>query len=179
MYIDIAVGLIIGWLVSLGSGEHHLWFMLFGVFATLAPDIDFIVWLVRNHWRVNQFAHEHRDLFHKPLLLGVGGGFLVGAVDPFFGLVWFLGTMAHFIHDTLDGGWGIQWLYPFYQGYFTLASYSPKRHFRNKAEQQAVAAVHGNPHWLEEQYLHMNSKLLFEWILLGVVIGMVLLWYWY
>ena len=178
MYIDIAVGLIIGWAVSLGVGEQHLSFMLFGVFATLSPDFDFIVWLARNKWRVNQYAHEHRDLLHLPLIFGVGGGLLIALWSPAYGLVWFLGTMAHFIHDTLDGGWGIQWFHPFYRGYFTLASYSPKRHFRNREDQRATAAVHGNPHWLEDQYLHINPKLLLEWLLLGLVFFSVGIWFW-
>lgn len=149
MYIDIAVGLVIGFFVALGSGGDMVVLMLFAVFATLAPDIDFIVWLIRNRFRSNQFAHEHRDLFHLPLIVGVGGALLIGSFYPAYGLVWGMGTLAHFIHDTLDGGWGIQWLHPFSRGYFTLASYSPKRYFRNREEQRVVAAQHGNPYWLE------------------------------
>ncbi len=177
MYIDIAVGLVIGWLVSVMSGEPQVPLLFFGILATLAPDLDFIVWLARNKWRVNQYAHEHRDLLHLPLVFGVGGGLLISIWYPVFGLVWFLGIMAHFIHDTLDGGWGIQWLHPFYRGYFTLAAYSPKRHFRNKVEQRAIAAVHGNPHWLEDQYLHLNPKLILEYALLGIVLLGIFAWF--
>lgn len=169
MYIDIAIGLLIGWLVATGAGEQHLFLMLFGVFATLSPDLDFIVWLIRNNWKVDQYAHEHRDLLHLPLIFGVGGGLLISLLNPLYGAVWFFGTIAHFMHDTIDGGWGIQWLHPFYRGYFTLASYSPKHHFRNKAEQRATAAVHGNPRWLEEQYLRPNFKLAFELSVLATV----------
>lgn len=176
MYIDIAVGLLIGWGVSLLTGESHFHLMLFGVLATLAPDFDFLIWLGRNKWRVNQYAHEHRDLLHLPLIFGVGGGILIALWNPVYGLVWFLGTMAHFVHDTLDGGWGIQWLHPFYRGYFTLASYSPQHHFRNKDEQRAIASVHGNPHWLEDQYLKPNLKLFAELATLGLVL-LVLVWW--
>lgn len=176
MYIDIAVGLLIGWGVSLLTGESHFHLMLFGMLATLAPDFDFLIWLARNKWRVNQYAHEHRDLLHLPLIFGVGGGLLIGLWHPVYGLVWFLGTMAHFIHDTLDGGWGIQWLHPFYRGYFTLASYSPQRHFRNKDEQRAIASVHGNPHWLEDQYLKPNPKLFAELATLGLALVGIVLW---
>lgn len=179
MYIDIAVGLMIGWIVSLFVGEQHLSLMLFGMFATLAPDLDFIVWLVRNKWRVNQYAHEHRDLLHLPLIFGLGGGLFIALFSPLVGVVWFFGTLAHFIHDTFDGGFGIKWLYPFYQGYFTLASYSPKRHIRNLAEQREIAQAHGNPHWLEDQYFRINSKLLLEWVLLGGMVGVIIFWYWW
>lgn len=176
MYLDIAVGLVIGWSVSLISGEPALPFLLFGIGATLAPDLDFIIWLIRNKWKVDQFAHEHRDLFHKPVLLGLGGGLLIAFFNPLYGLVWFLGTMAHFVHDTFDGGWGIQWLHPFYYGYFTLASYSPQCHFRNKVEQRAVAAVHGNPRWLEEEYLKPNKKRLLEIIFLVGTFLVIIFW---
>ncbi len=176
MYIDIAVGLMIGWIVSLFVGEQHLSLMLFGMFATLAPDLDFIVWLVRNKWRVNQYAHEHRDLLHLPLIFGLGGGLFIASFSPLAGVVWFCGTLAHFIHDTFDGGFGIKWLHPFYQGYFTLASYSPKRYFRNRDEQRAAAAVHGNPHWLEDQYLQLNSKLVGELMILAIVSVLIAYW---
>ena len=179
MHLDIAIGLLIGGLASLSTGDQYLSLMLFGVFATLAPDLDFIVWLVRNRWKVDQFFHEHRDLLHQPLLFGLGGGLLIGLWSPLYGLVWFLGTMAHFIHDTFDGGWGIAWLHPFYLGYFTLASYSPKRHIRDFAEQRAIATVHGNPnpHWLGEQYLKPNTRMLVE---LGILVGaMIVAVYWF
>ncbi|MBP6929438.1 MAG: metal-dependent hydrolase [Candidatus Moranbacteria bacterium] len=176
MYIDIAVGLMIGWIVSLFVGEQHLSLMLFGMFATLAPDLDFIVWLVRNKWRVNQYAHEHRDLLHLPLIFGLGGGLLIALFSPLVGVVWFFGTLAHFIHDTFDGGFGIKWLYPFSSGYFTLASYSPKRYFRNREEQRAVATVYGNPHWLEEQYLRLNPKLVGELMILAIASVFIVYW---
>jgi len=176
MYIDIAVGLIIGWGVSYLAEGQYLLLMLFGVFATLAPDTDFIIWLARNKWKVDQFAHEHRDLFHRPLLFGVGGGILLAFIDPLYGAVWFLGATAHFIHDTFDGGWGIQWLHPFSYGYYTLAPYSPQRYFKNKEEQRAIASVHGNPRWLEEQYLKPNPKLIFELSVLAIVFSGIIYW---
>lgn len=176
MYIDIAVGLIIGFGVSMVTGEGYFPLMLFGVFVTLAPDIDFIVWLIRHKWKVDQFAHEHRDLLHRPILFGLGGGVLIGLVHPVYGVVWCIGVTAHFIHDTFDGGWGIQWFHPFSSRYYTLASYSPKRSFRDKAEQRAVAAVHGNPHWLEEGYFKWNTKLMAEYAVLALAILVILFW---
>lgn len=121
MYLDIAVGLSIGFVVSYVTGEQ------------------------------------------RPSLI-------------LFGVVWFLGTMAHFIHDTFDGGRGIQWLHPFSCGYYTLAAYSPQRYFKNKEEQCAIAAVHGNPRWLEEQYLRINPKLVFELSVLAIVFSGIIYW---
>lgn len=177
MYIDIAVGMMIGFVTSLVTGENYFSLMLFGVFATLAPDIDFIVWLIRHHWKVDQFAHEHRDLLHRPLFFSLGGGIFIGLISPVYGVVWFLGTTAHFIHDTFDGGWGIQWLHPFSVRYYTLASYSPKRSFKDKTEQRAIAAEYGNPRWLEEGYLKWNTKLILEYFILGLVLAIVIVWF--
>lgn len=174
MYLDCAVGLIIGSLVSLVTGALQPQLLIFGVFATLAPDIDFIVWLIRHDWKVDQFAHEHRDLFHSPLLFGLAPAIIIGLWQPLFGVTWFLGTISHFIHDTFDGGWGIRWLHPFSHGYFTFASYSPQRYFKDRIEQRAVASVHGNPRWLTEEYFKPNRKLFKELALFMISLGAVI-----
>lgn len=145
MYLDIIIGLLVGLSVSELAGGQDPWLIPFAVFAALAPDADFIAYLIRNRGRVDRYAHEHRDLFHRPLLFSVGGGILVALFDPAYGTAWFLGTLWHFIHDTYDGGWGIRWADPFSPGYFTLASYSPKRYFRDRTEQRETALGYGNP----------------------------------
>lgn len=178
MYIDIAVGLIIGWLVSLGAGEPQVPLIFFGILATLAPDLDFIIWLARNKWQINQFAHEHRDIFHLPLPIGIGGACLIALIDPLYGLVWFLGTTAHFVHDTLAGGWGIQWLYPLYLGYFTLVPYSPKRYIRDRAEQRELAITHGTAHWTD--WKEGTPRNIFRFLVsVGVLVSVVIVFcYW-
>ena len=176
MYLDIALGLVIGFLVSIFSGEHSFILILFGVVAALAPDIDFIVHLIQRKGKVDHYAHEHRDLLHKPLLFSAGIGLLIGLWNPLYGIVWCLGTLWHFIHDTFDGGWGIRWFHPFYFGYFTIAPYSPKRHFRNKREQHEYATLHGNPNWLEDDYFRLNRRLITEWILLTVALVFIFVW---
>lgn len=143
MYLDVIAGLLIGVSVSEFVGEDNPWLVLFGVAAALAPDLDFVVYLIRNRGRVDRYAHEHRDLFHRPLLVSVGGGIALSMIEPAYGVLWFLGTLWHFIHDTFDGGWGIRWADPFSCGYFTLASYSPKRYFRDRTDQRETAAGYG------------------------------------
>ncbi len=171
MYIDIAVGHVIGFAGSFVTGEESLSLIAFGVFATLVPDLDFLVWLARNKWQIGRFSHEHRDIFHLPLPVGIGGGALIAFLDPILGLVWCLGTLAHFVHDTLDGGWGIQWFFPVYRGYFTLVPYSPKRYIRDREEQRELAIIHGTPHWTDWNHgASWNVKFLTQLGVLGIVL---------
>lgn len=176
MFLDIALGLIAGWIIFVSTGSQDAGLLVFGVLSALAPDIDFILYLAKHRWKTDQFIHEHRDLLHKPLFVSVGGGALIALVNPWYGMVWLLGTLAHFIHDTFDGGWGILWLYPFSRGYFTLAAYSPKRYFQNREEQHEIASTHGNPSWLKDGYLKLNPKLIVEYLILGGVISGLIYW---
>ena len=176
MFIDIALGLLIGSALAFFSGESYSLFLFLGVGVTLLPDLDFLVWLVRRRGRVDQYAHEHRDLFHNPLLFGVGGSLLIAWWQPLYGLLWLCATTAHFIHDTFDGGWGIRWLYPFSPAYFTLAPHSPKHYIKDKSEQRLLAK-HGNAHWLDEQYFVLDAKLLRELFFLGTVLVLLVIGY--
>lgn len=180
MFLDIAVGMIIGVVVAALTGQVNVLMVLFGVFSALAPDIDALIYLVRNGGKVDHHAHEHRELLHRPLFFSGGGAIIVWW---FFGtpyaLLWFLGTLAHLLHDTFDGGWGIRWLDPFYEGYFTLASYSPKKHIPNLEEQRVIAEKYGNPRWLQESYLKMNVKLATEYAVLAGATGFVVWAFWF
>ncbi len=176
MFIDIALGLVLGSVVAFFTGESYPHFMVLGAGATLLPDLDFLVWILRTRGRVDRYAHEHRDLFHSPILFGVGGALIIAFWQPLYGLLWLLGTTVHFIHDTFDGGWGIRWLYPFSRGYFTLAAHSPKHWIRTLDEQRALAA-NGNDHWLDGQYFVPDAKLMRELIFLGSIIFLLGLWY--
>ena len=172
MYLDILAGIFIGLTASMASGLPPGELIMFAVAAALAPDIDFIVYLIRHRGQVDKYAHEHRDLFHRPLLVsGLGGALIAFLVSPIHGIIWFLGTLWHFVHDTFDGGFGIRWLDPFYHGYFTLASYSPQRHFKNKTEQRAIATEYGNPQnwWL----VRWDKKRLLYRILFTLLLGLV------
>lgn len=177
MYLDIALGLIVGLTVAFLSEEYSLAIVFFGVVAALAPDIDFLVYVVRRRFKVDHFAHEHRELLHSPILFSGLGAIVISFFSPVYGVVWFFGTLWHFLHDTFDGGWGIRWLHPFYKGFFILAAYSPKKHIATKDEQRAIASKYGNPDWLKEEYFVPNVKLFTEFAFLAVAILAVALWY--
>lgn len=155
MLIDILFGSTIAFLLHLVfQTENLLFLILFGIFSSLAPDIDFFIWAWKHHWRIDKYAHEHRDLFHHPFWFILGGVFIFSFfLSGAYILVWVLGALFHFIHDTFDGGWGIRWLsWPLpkklRQQYFTYAKYSPKKIIKNKEEQRHIAKKDGNDHWL-------------------------------
>lgn len=172
MLLDIIIGLLIGWGIGALTGEPSLTLVLFGAFAAIVPDIDFIIWLARHGWKTDQYVHEHRDILHHPFLFSVLGGALIALIAPVFGLVWFVATLWHFVHDTYDGGWGIRWGSPFSRSYYTLASHSPVRHIRDKEAQRALAAS-GNADWSGE-YLRPNRKIIFMYVVSALVIAAIL-----
>jgi hypothetical protein len=181
MVLDIVVGILLAVIVGEFSGSvlgvgDKLSLLAFGVFSSLAPDLDFLIYLWKKKGRVDQFAHEHRDLLHHPLLFtGIGAVILWAAFVPgSFILLWVAGTLWHFIHDTLAGGWGIRWL-PGDPRYFTLTAYSPKRVIQDKREQREIAQRYGDPDWLQKAkrlstrskwFMSISMLLAFLWVLL-------------
>lgn len=169
MFLDIGVGILTGVFVGFSSeSDTRLTLIIFGGFSAIIPDLDFLIYLSRRSWKVDEFAHEHRDLFHNPIPFSLGGGVLLWFVDTDWSLIWTIATLLHFIHDTLQHGWGIRWGYPFDKRYFTFAPYSPQRIIVTKEEQRRIATQYGNPEWLKEGYLQISLKLVFELTFLAV-----------
>lgn len=174
MILDISVGLLLGVIVNFFTVNNSLALIIFGgVFAIIA-DIDFIIYLSKNNWKVDEFAHEHRDLLHNPIIFSfLGGVILFVFLGWSWGLLWVLATSYHFLHDTIESGWGIRWLYPFSKKYFTLAPYSPKSVIEDKKEQRHIAAKYGNPNWLKEE-TRIKPRLILEIFLLLTI---VVIWF--
>jgi len=160
MFLDVGIGLLlamaIGWLTNT---NHKLWLLIFGAVSSLAPDIDLVVYLIKHKGKLDQFAHEHRELLHKPLLFSFGVAFVMLWLDLAYKIplslwasVWFTNTIAHFIHDTFEGGWGIQWLWPLEDKYYLLAKYRTKIIINGITEQRKIATEHGNPDWFKDSF---------------------------
>ena len=178
MFIDIIVGCIIGVIVGVFSDTTYpFWVLFFSIGAALAPDVDFLIYAWRHDWKIGKFAHEHRDLLHHPVWFSLGGAWMVSLCLPMeFALVWCIATLAHFVHDTLDGGWGVRWIpwpLPRYRWYFTLASYSQQKVYRSLEVQREVAADYGNDDWFKEEKQSSIDKIVI--IVCIVVIGLVVI----
>lgn len=150
MFLDILVSTLVAIVVGTMTGDVNLQLVLLSIIAGLAMDLDFIIWNIRHSWVQDRYSHEHRDLFHVPLIYtGLGTIICFYVLGPVMALTWFVSSTWHFIHDTFDGGWGIKWLYPIHKGYWLYVPYSNKRYFKNRAEQRAYAQIHGSDNWIK------------------------------
>ncbi len=154
LLVSRAVGLPVdGWTVALAAG-----------FALL-PDLDFIVRAIRRG--IDAFSHEHRDLFHNPLVLIPAGFLAVRIFNADLACLYALCVFLHFLHDSIGMGWGVRWWYPFsgrYYKFFSDARGKPAARFLmswSPEEQRKAAIVFGDPEWLRH-YLSPSRELLIE-----------------
>jgi len=173
--VDISFGVLAAVGIEAWLGNGIGWFtILFGVLAAIAPDTDFIIHGLKRGWRIDHFAHEHRDILHYPLYFSVLGGALISLLSLKLGFVWLVATLFHFVHDTLEGGWGIKWLYPLWDKYICLKLDSPRpRIIMNKQEQWEIASRHGDTDWLKNRF-RLRLKLGIEVLVLIVSLLIVL-----
>ncbi len=176
MFLDIGAGLMLGILVGILTNNNSMLLVILGGLAALAPDLDFLIYLYKKNFKTDEFSHEHRDLFHKPILFSLGGGLIFLFFSPTLSLLWFLGTIFHFVHDTMHHGWGIKWGYPFDKRYFIFSSRVPKKIIQTKEEQRELAIKYGNSEWLKEGYLRINRGLILELIVLAIGILIAIWW---
>ncbi len=161
MLLDIGVGI----LAALGLAEllqvpiTTSWIGA-GIFFALLPDLDALVNYVQ--YRSFRMAYKHRDLLHLPIvyvLLAV----LIYFFSPTLALLCIVCTLAHFIHDSIGVGWGVQWLWPLNTDHFSfLYLYQPEGKpllprqlfYRWKhIDIDALDAKHGDPNWIHNIYV--------------------------
>jgi hypothetical protein len=174
LILDISIGLLLGVVIGFLIENGSITFIIAGgIFAVIA-DIDFFIHLFKNNWKVDEFAHEHRDLLHNPILFSLSGGIVFFVFLGWsWSLLWILTTIYHFIHDTLESGWGVRWLYPFSKKYLTLAPYSPKKVIKDKSEQRIIAAKYGDSNWIKEE-AKFKLRLILE--ILFFITTIVVIW---
>lgn len=141
------------------------WSLVLGVFASLSPDLDFwVAWGLKR-----QFPMDHREgktsvhypLFFVPLFTAAGL-----LIDPWLGLIFFLGSSIHFIHDSFGAGWGVKWLYPFSPKEYCWMNKEFKERFKRGSNYSAKI-------FMKETYLKPNGLVLGEYIvfILGILIA--------
>lgn len=111
---DLGIGLLLTAAVGSVSGQGPSENLLaWGLLGAVWPDIDMIVWWLKEKQPLNEWAHKHRDLLHYPLMAVPLSGLVAGAAGGWVcGIVCAATTMAHFVHDTVDNeGWGIRWFW--------------------------------------------------------------------
>lgn len=167
MTLDIGVGLLLGVLLNNHTGIPYSWSLVIGILAALLPDLDFIIpSLIKR-----RILNEHREIWssiHYPLIIIPAVSLIGFLFNPWVGLVMFLGTTMHFVHDSMGIGWGIKWLYPFKETTFCFLYRAPvkaeqglpqKLVYRwNRREHAEIIKKYGDPTnaWFKDVYFHVN-----------------------
>lgn len=181
MFLDIGVGIMVAIFTS-HLFDIDLSFLLVAVsiLFALLPDADFLCLYFKKH--DTKYDHEHRDVFHYPLLYLSLGTVLIAL---FFGKIWaimfFITSLLHFIHDSIAIGWGIKWLFPFSKNnyaFFYLYSKKIKEGMRrlvfvfNECNLPGLVQEHGDQDWVKNIYFkwHIIAKVEFGFFALSVIV---------
>jgi hypothetical protein len=185
MPLDIGVGLLLGLVMErafyLNAG---LVLPIAGVCFSLAPDLDFLVHVIR--YRTSRNVDHHREALHVPLLYIPIGTLLLLPLGITWSCLFAAASLAHFIHDSIGIGWGVPWLYP-----FTDDSYSFLYHLENTVDKPKIphrwlyvwprrkidqlASRYGDPDWMKNIYLVPHPYAIIEYVALAIGVATVAL----
>lgn len=112
MIKDFSFGTVLYVFVSVVfNREFDVSFYLISLIFFILPDVDFVSYLALK----KRFSLVTHRFIHYPLVFVTIGSF-VCAVDSYWGALFLLLTLGHFVLDTFsvtEYPTGIQWLYPF------------------------------------------------------------------
>lgn len=178
MILDIALGIFLSaFAVKFLNLELTYWLVLACVGFVLLPDMDFLA-----AWKFKGTAHQHRDLFHYPLILIPLGAIVLLFLGWQWSFLFALGGFLHFLHDSISLGWGVKWLFPFnnknyafFRGGVAAEKSFPFRVFYKwtPEEVEKMAREHGDPEWFKHIYLRPSATLIVE--ILFLIVAIILL----
>lgn len=184
MFLDFGIGIFLSILWS-AVFDVALNFKLvaLGILFSVTPDLDVFAELLQRG-RVGGRVHgHHRKITHFPLTY-IPVALLIGS---YYGNVWtwfFLANvLAHFVHDSIGTGWGIQWWWPFSRKSYKFFSEKIGRLSSKKLivcwqpeELKKVIYAYGDDHWFRNFYLRFHPLAIFE-LLIFILSVIVLLYY--
>ena len=185
MFFDIGAGILVAIFTSAYFHVHiRELLVLGGILFALSPDADFILHYFKNG--ISREDYQHRNMIHYPLLfLPIGTLVAYLIAGKVWAVLFFVGALSHFVHDSIAIGWGIKWLYPFSKkNYVFLYHYSKvkKRGLRklvfafDKNTLNEVVAEHWGDDWFRDIYYHWHPIAIVEF---GVFILSIILLYSY
>ena len=178
MPLDIAAGIFISFGLAGSPGlPLGLDFVVLCVLFTLLPDLDFIFYIFREGGVTGKWAHQHRDLLHKPLIyIPIGVLFFLP-----FGLqiieAFVTGSVFHFLHDAVGMGWGIKLLWPFSKKNYKFFGGEQKLFTRTfvtswtDAELHTMVSARNDENWIKQFYLRPHPLGIFEYVMLVLSLG--------
>lgn len=115
VFIDVCSGIVAVFIATTFThGTFSVPLFIFGICAALLPDIDFVLRFIHTGRVLDNEAIFHRDYLHFPLVtLSVGGATAIYFLGTGWGITFILAFLAHYIHDSVDNGCGVPWLWPF------------------------------------------------------------------
>lgn len=182
MLLDIGAGILIALgLVPVFDISHVGIWVLAGAAFALLPDIDALVNLVQ--YRGAGHEYRHRDLLHHPLPFISAGVLMIFPFSHELSILFALCALAHFAHDSIGLGWGVQWLSPFSSDHFSfLYLYQPpgkvalpRRYLYRwrHADIDALDRAHGDHDWIRHIYVQMHPFALTEFAVFGTALAVL------
>ncbi len=169
MLLDIGVGII----ASIALDHFFVdipfpYFLAGGIVFALLPDMDFLLTLKK---RTAEKSHEHRNIFHYPLIFIPAGIIVFSIFDYRWTVLFAVTTLLHFIHDSIGVGWGVRWLYPFtrkhyafFYHYDTWRNGLPKKLFYawSPEDVDRLSSQYGDKEWIKNIYLKFHPYAIVE-----------------
>lgn len=180
MPLDIGVGLLLGVASRQFIELPYIACLLLGIAAALLPDLDYVWRMIKPNGKLDS---THRDILHYPLLLSPSAALIGYIISPGVALLFLVGTLLHFIHDSIGVGFGVKWLYPFnknsYMFFFQASTprnkNMPKRVIYSWDDDQRAEMIetYGYDKWIRHLYFRLHPYGLFEYgvLLTGILVA--------
>jgi hypothetical protein len=184
MFLDIGVGILLSLKAAwLFQKELTPAIIAAGIVFALLPDMDFIFEFLKHGSVGGKVIREHRELLHFPItFIPVAIGVLYSS-GMFWGFLFSICILAHFLHDSIGVGWGIKWLWPFSKRSFKFfakkdGSFSWKDPVVSWSSEELpqVVAIHGDPDWIKHIYLRPTPTSVIELLVFFAALLILYMW---
>lgn len=174
---DIANGIFATFIVGEITETPLTWHFMVGVVLAMLPDIDAVPRLFRTGYIVatKDNPRDHRDYVHYPIVFFLVG-LIMAVVSMFWGLLFLLTTMLHFINDTWGTGWGIKWLWPFTDKKYKFSWFDANRQIKTDLTSTTILPVASNE-WIDRVYLTINPISIAEYALFAVSVMLLVIYF--
>lgn len=192
---DFANGIFATILAGLITGVNPTWHFFVGIVLAMLPDLDAIPELLKRGAVAasKDNPRDHREALHFPIIFIITGVLLI-MVTPFWGWLFLLATVLHFINDLYGTGWGIPIFWPITKRRFKFLSRRANLQksiliekglwSQLKEEERRLRLVvswaptelneyitrYGIEDWIEKYYLRFNLVSLTEYVLFIIAI---------
>lgn len=181
MPLDIGIGLLLGVLFRQQFSLAYPLVLALGVVASLLPDIDYVYRLLRSKKAPDS---SHRDTLHYPLVFIPFVSACGLIYSPAAGLLFCIGAMCHFIHDSVGIGFGVKWLFPFNNNSYALYHIHlpanedmprKKLYTWNDTERRETMRKYRDPQWIRHVYFQFHPYGIMEYsvLLAGIAVAIL------